>query len=73
LASRLKGFEKAKPKQLSRKFIETSGAIEVAPNRRLQITFDRRCHNPILCEAGLDQNSRTIPWLKPYLIKFDYC
>src|SRR4029077_18565218 len=41
LARRLKGFESAKPKQLSRKFIETGGLIEVAPNRRLIITFDR--------------------------------
>lgn len=73
LASRLKGFEKAKPKQLSRKFIETSGVVQVAPNRRLQVTFDRRCHNPVLREAALDHNGRPIPWLKRYQIEFDYC
>ena len=71
LASRLKGFEKAKPKQLSRKFIETSGEIEVRPNRRLLITFDRRSHNPILREAALDENSRTVAWLQRYRIEFD--
>ncbi|MFQ5502574.1 MAG: hypothetical protein ACE5EQ_09780 [Phycisphaerae bacterium] len=48
LASQLKGFEKSKPKQLSRKFIETSGVVEVTPNHSLRITFDRRSHNPIL-------------------------
>jgi hypothetical protein len=72
LASKLKGFEHAKPKQLSRKFIETSGEIEVRPNRTLQVTFDRRCHNPILREAALDQDQCRIPWLKGYHIEFDY-
>jgi hypothetical protein len=72
LAHQLKGFEHAKPKQLYRKFIETGGQIEVAPNRRLLITFDRRSHNPILREAGLDQDSPPIPWLRNYRVEFDY-
>lgn len=72
LASRLKGFEKAKPKQLWRKFVETGGLIEVMPNRRLRITFDRRSHNPILREATLDKDCPTIAWLKRYRIDFDY-
>jgi hypothetical protein len=72
LAHQLKGFEQAKPKQLYRKFIETGGQIEVAPNRRLLVTFDRRSHNPILREAGLDQNSPPIPWLNNYRIEFGY-
>ncbi len=72
LTSKLKGFEKAKPKQLSRKFVETSGVIEVAPNRCLRITFDRRSHNPVLREATLDKDSRAIAWLKRYHIEFDY-
>lgn len=72
LASRLKGFEHAKPKQLSRKFIETSGEIEVMPHRILRVLFDRRCHNPILREAALDKAARPIPWLKGYRLEFDY-
>jgi hypothetical protein len=72
LAHQLKGFEQAKPKQLYRKFIETGGLVEVRPNRRLLVTFDRRSHNPILREAALDQNSPTIPWLKGYSVEFAY-
>jgi hypothetical protein len=72
LASQLKGFEKAKPKQLSRKFIETSGVVEVLPNRRLLVTFDRRSHNPILREAALDKHSPSVAWLKRYHIEFAY-
>jgi hypothetical protein len=68
----LKGFERAKPKQLYRKFVETGGQIEVVPNRQLQVTFDRRCHKPILREAALDANSRRIPWLKNFRVTFDY-
>lgn len=72
LAQRLKGFDRAKPKQLYRKFVETGGQIEVAPNRQLQVTFDRRCHNPILREAALDAEARCIPWLKNHRVAFDY-
>ena len=56
LARRLQGFEKAKPKQLYRKFVETGGVIEVAGTGRCGSTFDRRSHNPILREAALDRD-----------------
>jgi hypothetical protein len=72
LAGTLKGFDHAKPKQLSRKFVETSGEIELRPDRTLQVTFDRRCHNPILREAALDKDGPPIPWLNGYRIEFNY-
>ena len=72
LACQLKGFDKAKPKQLYRKFVETGGLIEVAANRTLLVTFDRRSHNPILREAHLDRNSPSIPWLRGYHVEFHY-
>lgn len=72
LARQLKGFEQAKPKQLYRKFVETGGLVEVAPNRRLLVTFDRRSHNPILREAALEKDSPPIPWLKGYRVEFAY-
>jgi hypothetical protein len=72
LARQLKGFDKAKPKQLYRKFVETGGVIEVAANRTLLVTFDRRSHNPILREAALDRDCLTIPWLRGYRVEFHY-
>jgi hypothetical protein len=72
LARQLKGFEKSKPKQLYRKFVETGGVIEVRANRRLLVRFDRRSHNPILREAALDRDCPAIPWLNGYRIEFDY-
>jgi hypothetical protein len=72
LAGRLKGFDKAKPKQLYRKFVETGGVIEVAGDRMLRVTFDRRSHNPILREATLDRDCPTIPGLNGYRVEFHY-
>lgn len=72
LASKLKGFENAKPKQLSRKFIETSGTIEITNTNELHITFDRRCHNPILREAALDRDCPPIPWLNQSRLAYEY-
>jgi hypothetical protein len=72
LARQLKGFEKAKPKQLYRKFVETGGVIEVAANQTLLVNFDRRSHNPILREAALDRDGPTVPWLGGYRVQFQY-
>ena len=71
LASRLNGFEKADPKQLYRRFVETAGAVTIQSDR-LSVRFDRRCHNPILREAALDRDSTPIPWLGQRKIEFTY-
>lgn len=72
LANQLRGFAAAKPKQLYRKFIETSGAVEIESGRRIVVYFDRRSHNPILREARLDRVAPKIPWLSGYKIEFVY-
>src|SRR3954454_7224032 len=71
LASRLKGFEKADPKQLYRRFIETTGVVTIQADR-IAVRFDRRCHNPILREAALDRDPTPIPWLGERSIGFTY-
>ncbi len=72
LASRLNGFEKADPKQLYRRFIETAGTVTIQADR-LAVRFDRRCHNPILREAALDRDPAPIPWLGRRTIGCTYC
>jgi hypothetical protein len=62
LASRLRGFEKAAPKQLYRRFVETGGSVQIQEDT-IAITFERRSHNPILREAALDREPIPIPWL----------
>jgi hypothetical protein len=72
LASRLRGFDHGKPKGLFRKFVETSGAVEVEHGRRIVVYLDRRSHNPILREARLDEACPKIPWLANHRIEFVY-
>jgi hypothetical protein len=71
LAEKLHGFAKAKPKELYRKFVETSGRVELAADR-LTVHFDRRAHNPILREAALDRDCPPIPWLGNLPLAFTY-
>ena len=71
LAHSLKGFSRSAPKQVFRKFIETSGEVEVQAER-IVVHFDRRCHNPILREARLEGQSLPIPWLNNLSVKFEF-
>jgi hypothetical protein len=71
LGKQLKGYEKAAPKQLYRRFVETAGLVEVEADR-VVVRLDRRSHNPILREAALDQDAPGIPWLQGRKINFIY-
>lgn len=72
LATQLYGFSQAKPKSVYRKFVETSGAVEIEEGHRLVVYFDRRSHNPILREAELDKHTPRIPWLSNLRLRFAY-
>jgi hypothetical protein len=71
LAKQLRGFAKASPKQLYRRFVETSGLVEVAEGR-VVVRFDKRSHNPVLREAALDREPLPIPWLGNRSVAFVY-
>jgi hypothetical protein len=71
LAHQLNGFEKAAPKQVYRKFVETGGVVQVEANR-VVVHFDKRCHNPILREARLDAGCPPIPWLGNKTLAFTF-
>jgi hypothetical protein len=71
LAARLKGFEKAAPKQLYRTFVETGGVVEIQA-KRIIVRLDRRCHNPILREATTSPESQPVPWLHNLPVTFEY-
>lgn len=70
LGKQLKGFEKAAPKQLYRRFVETAGMVEVEENR-IVVRFDRRSHNPILREAALDREQIPVSWLGNRVISLE--
>jgi hypothetical protein len=71
LSQRLKGCERMEPKQLYRKFVETGGHLTVRGDD-LIVSLDRRSHNPIIAQAGLDHELRPIPWLAGQRLRFDF-
>ncbi len=71
LATQLRGFEKAAPKQLYRRFVETGGTVRIESDQ-ITVTFDRRGHNPILREAALDRDLTPVHWINGRRIKFAF-
>ena len=71
LASELDGFTEAKPKRLCRKIIETGGSVRVTEGQ-IQVHFQKRAHNPILRQAGLDAKAGAIPWAGGKTLRFTY-
>src|SRR5262249_54753122 len=71
LGRQLRGFEKAAAKQLYRRFVETSGLVEVE-EERIVVRFDKRSHNPVLREATLDRERFPVPWLGNRSVVFMY-
>jgi hypothetical protein len=71
LSKRLRGFEKASAKQVYRRFVETSGLVEVEEGR-VVVRLDQRSHNPVLREAALDREPLPIPWLGNRSVAFVY-
>jgi hypothetical protein len=71
LATRLHGFDKAKPTQLSRRFVETGGLLAGHPDR-IVVRFAKRAHNLILREAALDKGCPPMPWLHNLPVIFEY-
>ena len=71
LGKRLRGYEKAAPKQLYRLFIETAGTVKVE-DEEIVVRLDRRSHNPILREAALDREAEPISWLGNRRIRFSF-
>jgi len=62
LAERLKGFARAGPARLFRKFVDTPGVIEITAEGVI-VRLSKRAHNPLLKEAGMTKLTRPVPWL----------
>ncbi len=71
LGRSVRGYRDAPPKQLYRKFVETGGTVEIQADR-IVVHFEKRCHNPLLREAALDQPATNVPWLGGRLLCFSY-
>jgi hypothetical protein len=62
LAERLKGFARASPHKVFRKFVDTPGSVTIAAEE-IVVRVSKRSHNPLLKEAGLTQRTGPVPWL----------
>lgn len=62
LGWRLKGFGRASPQRLYRKFIDSTGSIEME-DEQVRVRLSKRAHNPLLKEAGLTGLTGPVPWL----------
>ena len=62
LAERLKGFVRAGPTRLFRKFVDTQGFIEIT-GKEVVVRLSKRAHNPLLKEAALTKPTGPVPWL----------
>ena len=69
LGWRLKGFGHSSPQKLYRKFIDTTGNIEIT-DEQVRVRLSKRAHNPLIKEAGLSGLTPPVPWLdgRPLLI-----
>jgi transposase len=70
LGGRLKGFERASPQKLYRKFVDTIGSVEVG-EEQVRVRLAKRAHNPILKAAGLGGLTPPVSWLggRPVLLE----
>ena len=62
LAERLKGFSRTSPSHLFRKFVDSSGDIEITAQGVI-VRLSKLAHNPLLKEAGLTKPTQPVPWL----------
>ena len=60
-AKGLRGYERAKARQLFRHFIDTPGDITVDDDG-VTVSLPKRAHNPLLSNAGLLAQDIEIPW-----------
>jgi transposase len=71
LSRKIRGFEDATAKKVYRKFISCSGNVAIGKGE-IVVCFRRRAHNPLLLEAGFENKSVQVPWLKGYTVRFRF-
>jgi transposase len=69
LGRQLKGFGQASPQKLFRKFVDTTGSVQIEQDK-VTVRLAKRVHNPLLKEAGLAGLTPPVPWLgnRPLLL-----
>ena len=69
LARPLRGYERAQPRQLWRRFLQTPAQVRVT-DTEVVVALPRRAHNPILIAAGLQDERIVVPWWEDRTLRF---
>ena len=70
LALKLRGFERAQPRQIWRRFLKSPGHVRVT-EREVVVELPRRAHNPLLIASGLLGESTPVPWWGGRALRFE--
>ena len=70
LARTLRGFERAQPRQIWRRFLNSPAHIRVTPTE-VVVELPRRAHNPILIASGLLDERTVVPWWNGRQLRFE--
>jgi len=72
LAGALRGYERARARQIFRRFLDTTARVAISKSQDLvTVRLPRRAHNPILLDAGLIGTTTAIPWWKGCALKIE--
>ena len=58
-----RGYEEATAQRIFRDFVDAVATVQISKNE-ITVRFQKRAHNPLLLNAGLDQTNPTVPWLQ---------
>jgi hypothetical protein len=70
LARRLRGFERAHPRQIWRRFLKSPAQVRLTETE-VVVELPRRAHNPILIASGLLEDRTPVPWWSGRELRFE--
>ena len=70
LALKLRGFERAQPRQIWRRFLKSPAQVRMTATE-VVVELPRRAHNPILIASGLLDERTTVPWWNNRQLRFE--
>jgi len=70
LALKLRGFERAQPRQIWRRFLKSPAHVRITETE-VVVELPRRAHNPILIASGLLDERLVVPWWNNRRLRFE--
>ncbi|MBI2467855.1 MAG: helix-turn-helix domain-containing protein [Candidatus Rokubacteria bacterium] len=70
LALKLRGFDRAQPRQIWRRFLHSPAHVRLTETE-VVVELPRRAHNPILIASGLLDGRTPVPWWQGRSLRFE--